>query len=49
MSSSCCRLSFHWRSASLYSSSSLGDMEVVEEPEEEEGRESTSSGEGMLA
>ena len=49
MSSSCCRLSLHSRSASEYASSSLGDTEVVE-PADEEGKESTSSsGSGILA
>lgn len=49
MSSNCCRLSRHSLSASEYSSSSLGDTEVVE-PADEEGRESTSSlGVGIFA
>lgn len=50
-SSNCCKLSLHSRSASDSSSSSLGDMEVVE-PADEDGRESTSSNVlagGMLA
>ena len=41
-SSSCCKLSRHSRSASEISSSSLGEIEVVD-PADEEGRESTSS------
>lgn len=50
-SSSCCKLSLHSRSASEISSSSLGDIEVVE-PAEDDGSESTSSrvlARGMLA
>ena len=50
-SSSCCKLSLHSRSASDNSSSSLGDIEVVE-PADDEGSESTSSNVlagGMLA
>ena len=50
-SSTCCKLSFHSRSASESSSSSLGDMDVVD-PADDEGRESTSSSVlagGMLA
>lgn len=49
MSSSCCRLSLHSLSASEYSSSSLGDTEVVE-PADEDGKESISSvGVGIFA
>lgn len=42
MSSNCCKLSLHSRSASEYASSSLGDIEVVE-PAEDDGNESISS------
>lgn len=48
ISSSCCRLSRHSRSASEYSSSSLGETDVVD-PAELDGNESTSSAGSMFA